>query len=111
MYSMTSSLRAASYRHEFGRGINNYSEVYRLPADDEEFERLGMVPAQPCATIILMPSTDSQHIMFMEAMGKYPHCMEEVLADEPGVSKTCVDLGCGSGSWYAHYAPPVMLCA
>ena len=41
MYSVTSSLRAASYRHEFGRGINNYSEVYRLPADDEEFERLG----------------------------------------------------------------------
>ncbi len=50
--------------------------------------------------------------MFMEAMGKYPHCMEEVLADdEPEVQKTCVDLGCGSGSWYALYAPPVMLCA
>lgn len=48
MYSMTSSLRAASYRHEFGRGINNYSEVYRLPADDEEFERLGM---GPCAVV------------------------------------------------------------
>ncbi len=41
VYSMTSSLRASSYREEFGRGINNYSEVYRLPADDEEFERLG----------------------------------------------------------------------
>ena len=41
MYSVTSSLRAASYRHEYGRGINNYSEVYRLPADDEEYERLG----------------------------------------------------------------------
>ena len=41
MYSVTSSLRAASYRHEFGRGINNYSEVYRLPADEEEFQRLG----------------------------------------------------------------------
>ena len=40
-YSMTSSLRAASYVHEFGRGINNYSEVYRLPADEEEFDRLG----------------------------------------------------------------------
>lgn len=41
MYSMTNSLRAASYVREFGRGINNYSEVYRLPADEEEFERLG----------------------------------------------------------------------
>lgn len=41
VYSVTSSIRAASYRHEYGRGINNYSDVYRLPADDEEFERLG----------------------------------------------------------------------
>ena len=41
VYSMTSSLRASAYREEYGRGINNYSEVYRLPADDEEFERLG----------------------------------------------------------------------
>ena len=41
VYSVTISLRAASYVREFGRGINNYSEVYRLPADEEEFERLG----------------------------------------------------------------------
>jgi hypothetical protein len=41
MYSVTSSIRAASYRQEYGRGINNYSEVYQLPADDEELERLG----------------------------------------------------------------------
>ncbi|KAI9057027.1 hypothetical protein FKP32DRAFT_1615516 [Trametes sanguinea] len=88
VYSMTSSLRAASYRHEFGRGINNYSEVYRLPADDEEFERL-----------------DRQHIMFMEVMGKYPPPLPEILADDtPGVTKTCVDLGCGSGSWILDVA-------
>ena len=42
MYSVTSSIRAASYRHEFGRGLNNYSEVYQLPADDEELDRLGI---------------------------------------------------------------------
>ncbi|KAI0830806.1 hypothetical protein BC628DRAFT_1312421 [Trametes gibbosa] len=95
VYSMTSSLRAASYRHEFGRGINNYSEVYRLPADDEEFERL-----------------DSQHIMFMEAMGKYPHCLNEVLADDPsGEAKTCVDLGCGSGSWILDVAQDFPHCS
>lgn len=41
VYSVTSSLRAASYRQEYGRGLNNYSEVYRLPADDEELDRLG----------------------------------------------------------------------
>ncbi|KZT72959.1 hypothetical protein DAEQUDRAFT_722595 [Daedalea quercina L-15889] len=83
VYSMTSSLRAASYRHEYGRGINNYSEVYRLPADDEEFERL-----------------DHQHIIFIEVMGKYPPPLPQILADDtPGEPKTCLDLGCGSGSW------------
>ena len=41
VYSVTSSLRAASYRQEYGRGLNNYSEVYRLPADDDELDRLG----------------------------------------------------------------------
>ncbi|EJF67127.1 hypothetical protein BD309DRAFT_946205 [Dichomitus squalens] len=87
-YSMTSSLRAASYVHEFGRGINNYSEVYRLPADEEEFDRL-----------------DQQHIMFMEVMGRYAPPIPEILADDtPGVTKTCVDLGCGSGSWILDVA-------
>ena len=38
--SVTSSLRAQSYRVEHGRGVNNYCEVYRLPADDEEIARL-----------------------------------------------------------------------
>lgn len=37
--------------------------------------------------------------MFKEVMGKYPPPLYEVLADTPGEHKTCVDLGCGSGSW------------
>jgi hypothetical protein len=41
VYSVTSSIRAAAYRHEYGRGVNNYSDIYWLPADDEELERLG----------------------------------------------------------------------
>lgn len=41
VFSMTSSLRANAYRHEYGRGLNNYSDIYRLPADEEELERLG----------------------------------------------------------------------
>lgn len=41
VYSVTSSVRAQAFRYEHGRGVNNYSEVYRLPADDEEVERLG----------------------------------------------------------------------
>jgi len=46
LYSVTSSIRAASFRHEYGRGLNNYSDVYQLPADDEELDRLGIVPAK-----------------------------------------------------------------
>lgn len=41
LMSVSNSLRVNSYRHEYGRGLNNYSEVYRLPADDEELDRLG----------------------------------------------------------------------
>lgn len=41
VFSVTSSLRAQAYRQEYGRDLNNYSDVYRLPADDEELDRLG----------------------------------------------------------------------
>lgn len=44
--SLTESMETSIlYRQEYGRGLNNYSEIYRLPADDEEFERLGTVAA------------------------------------------------------------------
>ena len=42
MWSMGSSLYSQAYRIEYGRGVNNYSDVYRLAADDEELTRLGM---------------------------------------------------------------------
>ena len=41
VFSMTSSLRANAFRHENGRRLNNYSDIYRLPADEEELDRLG----------------------------------------------------------------------
>ncbi|EGO05269.1 hypothetical protein SERLA73DRAFT_149454 [Serpula lacrymans var. lacrymans S7.3] len=83
VYSLTSSLRAQSFRHEYGRGLNNYSEVYRLPADDEELERL-----------------DKQYDMFYRVMGKYPNPLPQILADDvPGETKAVLDLGCGSGKW------------
>ena len=50
VYSVTSSVRAAAYRELHGRALNNYSEVYRLPADDDELDRLGKplcAPAPP----------------------------------------------------------------
>ncbi|KAI3622658.1 hypothetical protein WG66_015915 [Moniliophthora roreri] len=86
--SMTTSILAQIYKEEYGRGLNNYSEVYRLPADREELNRL-----------------DAQHVMFTEIMGKYAPCMDEIMAnDTPGETKTILDLGCGSGSWIMEAA-------
>jgi hypothetical protein len=43
---------------------------------------------------------DKQHSVLSELMGsKYPTPMLEVMAEEPGVTKACLDLGCGSGNW------------
>ena len=39
--SMSSSTRENLLRQEHGRSLNNYSEVYGLPADQEEWVRLG----------------------------------------------------------------------
>ena len=41
VFSMSSSIRTHSFKHEYGRGLNNYSDVYQLPADGEELDRLG----------------------------------------------------------------------
>jgi len=85
--SMTPSRMAASYREEYGRHLNNYSEVYRLPADDEELDRL-----------------NKQHLMFRDVMGKYPPGLHEALKDDSDEEKTVIDLGCGSGSWILDIA-------
>lgn len=41
VFSVTSSVRAQAYREVHGRALNNYSDVYRLPADTKELDRLG----------------------------------------------------------------------
>ncbi|KIY46318.1 hypothetical protein FISHEDRAFT_66490 [Fistulina hepatica ATCC 64428] len=93
--SVTSSLRRQAYIEEYGRGLNNYSEVYRLPADDDELERL-----------------DKQHGMLQKVMGGYPPPMEQVMADNiPGEVKAVIDLGCGSGSWILDVARDFPTCS
>ncbi|KAJ6623079.1 hypothetical protein B0H10DRAFT_2011056 [Mycena sp. CBHHK59/15] len=88
MLSMTDSIRASVFKQEYGRELNNYSEVYRLPADDEELDRL-----------------NKQHEMFIEIMGKYPPGLTEIMQDDvPGETKSCLDLGCGSGAWIMELA-------
>ncbi len=99
VYSATSSLRAASYRHEYGRGLNNYSEVYKLPADDEELDRLGIPSFEPSFEYLNKICADKQHDMFKKIIGAYPPPMAEVMDDTPWETKSVLDLGCGSGSW------------
>ncbi|KAI6136217.1 hypothetical protein F5141DRAFT_1185261 [Pisolithus sp. B1] len=87
VYSVTSSLRAQAYIQEYGRDLNNYSDVYRLPADEEELQRL-----------------DNQYEMFCKALGKYPPSLPAVLADDGFETKAVLDLGCGSGIWIMDVA-------
>jgi hypothetical protein len=112
VYSVTSSLRAASYRQEFGRGLNNYSEVYRLPADDEELDRLGTAFVKLLIKCLGLTHADMQHEMFKKVLGTYPPPMTEVMADDtPGEFKSVLDLGCGSGSWYGCLSPYSQRCS
>src|SRR6266436_7611027 len=108
VYSVTSSMRAASFRQEYGRGLNNYSEVYRLPADDEELDRLGTAFVKLLPKSLRLTHADMQHEMFKKVMGAYPPPMAEVMVDDtPGETKAILDLGCGSGSWYVCL-PPIL---
>lgn len=48
-----------------------------------------------------------QHVMFKVIMGKYPPPLVEILSEVvPGEPKACLDLGCGSGSWYVFATSP-----
>ena len=40
VYSLTSSLRAESFRRVHGRSLAAHSEIYQLPVDEEEATRL-----------------------------------------------------------------------
>lgn len=55
VWSMTSSLQERVYKNEYGRRLNNYSEVYRLPADDEELERLSAHSSFSPSQALILP--------------------------------------------------------
>ncbi|KZT34774.1 S-adenosyl-L-methionine-dependent methyltransferase [Sistotremastrum suecicum HHB10207 ss-3] len=69
-----------------GRGMNGTSDIYKLPADIKEMDRLAL-----------------QHQMWKLMMdGLTPVTADELdilLASTNGVQAAVLDLGCGSGSW------------
>jgi len=91
-YSLTDSLRVASKHVEYGREVNSYSDVYRLPADTAEISRL-----------------DKQHYMFKDVMGDYCPHVKEVLnrsftQGDEDEQIAVLDVGCGSGAWIVDVA-------
>ncbi|KAK0501608.1 S-adenosyl-L-methionine-dependent methyltransferase [Armillaria luteobubalina] len=83
VWSMTSSLRAEAYIQEFGRDLNNISEIYHLP----------------------LMRKNRQHEIFKEVIGKYIPPLPQAMAnDAPGDTKAVLDLGCGSGAWIMEAA-------
>ncbi|KAF8347040.1 S-adenosyl-L-methionine-dependent methyltransferase, partial [Amanita rubescens] len=87
--SISSSMRENLLRQEHGRSLNNYSEVYGLPADEEEWVRL-----------------EKQYLLMSKLMGKYAPPLDEIMRDEGDGTeqKRCLDLGCGNGSWIIELA-------
>ncbi|KAF7426640.1 hypothetical protein PC9H_009009 [Pleurotus ostreatus] len=86
--SMTSSMEAATFKIEYGRAINSTSDVYGLPADDEELDRLGGSLSR------------FRKRNLMPVMGKCPRVVREYLTPAfPGDLRNVLDLGCGSGTW------------
>ncbi|TFK26713.1 hypothetical protein FA15DRAFT_266869 [Coprinopsis marcescibilis] len=75
--------------HDHGRYFNSVNSApYRLPADEEEWDRL-----------------QKQHKTFIDIMGrKYPPGMSKVMHSETPGKKLCLDLGCGSGCWIKDVA-------
>ena len=73
------------YRQEHGRGLNNYCKIYRLPVDDEEFERLCTPVACPFLfefEQVFIFRKYIQHSILNDIMGgKYAPPMAEVMAD------------------------------
>ncbi|KZO90604.1 S-adenosyl-L-methionine-dependent methyltransferase [Calocera viscosa TUFC12733] len=87
VYSLTSSLREQAFREVHGRSVNAHSDVYLLPADDEETRRL-----------------DAQHHMLDRLVPGILGPVDEVLREEEGKAKAVLDLGTGSAVWAIQLA-------
>ncbi|CAE6462381.1 unnamed protein product [Rhizoctonia solani] len=87
LYSLTPSLRDQSFRHVHGRSLNAHSDVYSLPADELEAQRL----YKQHKLFYLLARND--HYYGMNDL------VREVLAPTEERQRMVLDLGCGPGAW------------
>ncbi|CAE6433597.1 unnamed protein product [Rhizoctonia solani] len=87
LYSLTPSLRDQSFRHVHGRSLNAHSDVYSLPADEEEAQRL----YRQHRLFYLLARDDHYYGM--------TNLVREVLAPTEERQRMVLDLGCGPGAW------------
>ncbi|KAG8830080.1 Slx4p interacting protein [Serendipita sp. 399] len=89
------SYRSAEDMAEFlrkmdGRNYNVLNDSYFLPSDETEWERL-----------------DKQHVAFiigLKSLVPCPDVVKACLAPVPGVTRSILDLGCGTGVWALEMA-------
>ncbi|PVF97655.1 S-adenosyl-L-methionine-dependent methyltransferase [Serendipita vermifera] len=91
-YSYHSTRDLSAFVKEIdGRMFNNQSELYMLPSDDTEFQRL-----------------DKQHYAFVLALGGLypcPEVVQDILDPTKATGQLSIlDLGCGSGIWAIEMA-------
>ncbi|CCA67628.1 hypothetical protein PIIN_01456 [Serendipita indica DSM 11827] len=91
-YSYHSSRDLAAFVREMdGRMFNNQNELYMLPSDNQEFQRL-----------------QKQHYAFVLSEGGLTPCqhiVESILRpSDEGEPRSVLDLGCGSGIWAIEMA-------
>ncbi|EJC98270.1 uncharacterized protein FOMMEDRAFT_97080 [Fomitiporia mediterranea MF3/22] len=89
LFSLSDSIKERAVYCEHGRRVNSHSNVYKFPSDEEEHQR-----------------QDKWHRLLKVLAGEYVPPFYEVLADDHDSSnpKTCLDLGCGSGTWLLEVA-------
>ncbi|EJD05068.1 S-adenosyl-L-methionine-dependent methyltransferase [Fomitiporia mediterranea MF3/22] len=89
LYTLTDSIREQSVHWEYGLPVSSLSEIYKFPVNEEEHRR-----------------QDKGHNLFKILAGEYVPPLYEVLADDhdPLNPKTCLDLGCGTGTWILEVA-------
>lgn len=96
--SLTSSAFANSFQYlpEYGRIFNTRGDLYILPADNKEIDRLS-TPPNPFLKVLfanVWPLVDTEHVLLKLIRGSnYCGPVRDVLSPSPGQRKALLDLG------------------